>query len=86
MHAPSCTGALNRDHQGNFHFWLLPLNELLLVYHSNWSFDYFEVGIVFDIIGIAVTVAEEEELHAKASKKIEGAKKGCLPYFHQSWI
>lgn len=32
------------------------------------------IGIVFDIIGIAVTVAEEEELHAKASKKIKGAK------------
>ena len=32
------------------------------------------VGIIFDIIGIAVTVAEEDELHAKASKKIEGAK------------
>ena len=32
------------------------------------------VGILFDIIGIAVTVAEEEELHAKASKKIKGAK------------
>jgi len=32
------------------------------------------VGILFDIIGIAVTVAEEDELHAKASKKIEGAK------------
>lgn len=32
------------------------------------------VGIIFDIIGVSVTVAEEEELHAKASKKIEGAK------------
>ena len=32
------------------------------------------IGVLFDIIGIAVTVAEEEELHAKASKKIEGAK------------
>ena len=32
------------------------------------------VGIVFDIIGVAVTVGKEEELHAKASKKIEGAK------------
>ena len=32
------------------------------------------IGIVFDIIAVAVTVAEEEELHAKASKKIEGAK------------
>lgn len=32
------------------------------------------VGILFDIIGVAVTVAKEEELHAKASKKIQGAK------------
>ena len=32
------------------------------------------VGILFDIIGVAVTVGKEEELHAKASKKIEGAK------------
>ena len=32
------------------------------------------VGIIFDIIGVAVTVGKEEELHAKASKKIEGAK------------
>ena len=32
------------------------------------------VGIIFDIIGVAVTVAEEEEFHAKATKKIKGAK------------
>lgn len=32
------------------------------------------VGIMFDIIGVAVTVAGEEEFHAKASKKIPGAK------------
>lgn len=32
------------------------------------------VGIVFDIIGVSVTVAGEEEFHAKASKKIPGAK------------
>ena len=32
------------------------------------------IGIIFDIIGVAVTVAKEEELHAKASKKIKGAK------------
>ena len=32
------------------------------------------IGILFDIIGVAVTVAEEDELHAKATKKIEGAK------------
>lgn len=32
------------------------------------------IGIIFDIIGVAVTVAEENEFHAKASKKIKGAK------------
>ena len=32
------------------------------------------IGIIFDIIGVAVTVAKEEELHAKASKKMKGAK------------
>lgn len=32
------------------------------------------VGIIFDIIGVAVTVANEEEFHAKATKKVDGAK------------
>ena len=32
------------------------------------------VGIIFDIIGVAVTVAEEEDFHAKATKKAKGAK------------
>lgn len=32
------------------------------------------IGVFFDIIGVAVTVAEEEHFHAKASKKIDGAK------------
>ena len=32
------------------------------------------VGIVFDIVGVAVTVGEESHFHAKASKKITGAK------------
>ena len=32
------------------------------------------VGIIFDIIAIAVTVANEEEFHAKATKKVEGSK------------
>lgn len=32
------------------------------------------VGIVFDIVGVAVTVAEEEDFHAKATKKAKGAK------------
>lgn len=32
------------------------------------------VGILFDIIGVAVTVANEGEFHAKATKKVKGAK------------
>ena len=32
------------------------------------------IGIITDIIGVAVTVGSEEDFHAKASKKIEGAK------------
>ncbi len=32
------------------------------------------MGIVFDIIGVSVTVAKESDFHAKASKKIPGAK------------
>ena len=31
------------------------------------------LGILFDIIGVAVTVANEEEFHAKATKKVEGS-------------
>lgn len=33
------------------------------------------IGIVFDIIGIAAAVAEESPFHAKAAKKVFGAKK-----------
>ena len=32
------------------------------------------VGILFDIIGVAVTVGKESDFHAKVSKKIKGAK------------
>ena len=32
------------------------------------------LGIIADTIGVAVTVGNEEDFHAKASKKIEGAK------------
>ena len=32
------------------------------------------IGIGFDILGVAVTVANEEEFHAKATKKVKGAK------------
>lgn len=32
------------------------------------------VGVIFDLIGVSVTVANEEDFHAQASKKIKGAK------------
>lgn len=32
------------------------------------------IGIIFDLIGVSVTVANEEDFHAQASKKIKGAK------------
>lgn len=32
------------------------------------------IGIIFDLIGVAVTVANEEDFHAQASKKIKGSK------------
>lgn len=32
------------------------------------------IGVIFDLIGVAVTVANEEDFHAQASKKIKGAK------------
>lgn len=33
------------------------------------------IGIVFDLIATAVTVAKEEEFHAMAAKKMKGSKK-----------
>lgn len=33
------------------------------------------IGIIFDIIGVSVMVANEESFHAKATKKANGAKK-----------
>ena len=32
------------------------------------------IGVIFDIIAVAVTVADEDEFHAKATKKVDGAK------------
>ena len=32
------------------------------------------IGVMFDIVGVAVTCATEEEFHAMASKKVKGAK------------
>lgn len=34
------------------------------------------IGIIFDILGVSVTIASEEDFHAKASKKIKGSKTG----------
>lgn len=36
------------------------------------------LGVITDIIGVAVTVGNEEDFHAKASKKIEGAKSSVM--------
>lgn len=33
------------------------------------------IGIIFDIIGVSVIVANENNFHAKATKKVQGAKK-----------
>lgn len=36
------------------------------------------IGIIFDMIGVAVTSTSEEPLHSMSSKKIKGAKKAVL--------
>lgn len=32
------------------------------------------IGIIFDLIGTSVTIADEQDFHARASKKIKGSK------------
>lgn len=32
------------------------------------------IGIMFDLIGVSVTIANEEDFHAQASKKLRGSK------------
>lgn len=44
------------------------------------------IGIIFDLIGTAVTAAEEKPFHAKASKKIYGAKKGIYLVRHADQV
>ena len=39
------------------------------------SIPFIFIGIIFDMIGVAVTSSNEEPLHAMSSKKIKGAKK-----------
>ena len=43
------------------------------------------IGVIFDLIAIAVTVAKEE-FHAKASKKIKGAKTALKLIKHSSKV
>lgn len=45
---------------------LLPATLILLI--------VIIIGVIFDIIGVAVTISGEENFHAKATKKIKGAK------------
>lgn len=44
------------------------------------------VGIIFDIIGVAVTVAEEENFNAIAAKKIKGAKSSIKLIKHSAKV
>ena len=36
------------------------------------------IGILFDMLGVAVTVAPEKDFHAKATKKAKGAKTSII--------
>ncbi len=44
-------------------FWALIILALVII-----------IGILFDILGVAVTVANENHFHAKATKKVDGSK------------
>ncbi len=44
------------------------------------------LGIFFDLIGTAATAAEETPFHAKAAKKIYGAKKGIFLVRHADLV
>jgi len=44
------------------------------------------VGIIFDMIGIAVAVADEKWFHAKASKKLRGAGQSILMIRHAAKV
>ena len=44
------------------------------------------IGIISDMIGIAAAAAEEEPFHAKASKKVFGARKGLFLLRHANRV
>jgi len=56
---------------------VLPRVEILILSFSFLMMVIF-IGIIFDMIGVAVAVAEEMPFHAKASKKLKGAGHGIL--------
>ena len=51
-----------------------PISNLNLIPASIVLIAVILIGIFFDIIAVAVTVAGEDNFHAKATKKIKGAK------------
>ncbi len=44
------------------------------------------IGVLFDIIGVAITVANEHEFHAKATKKAKGSKASLFLITHSSKV
>ena len=44
------------------------------------------IGVVSDMVGIAAAAAEEKPFHAKASKKVFGAKKGLYLVKHANRV
>ncbi|MBR1883478.1 MAG: hypothetical protein IJ809_00770 [Clostridia bacterium] len=51
------------------------INDIPLVFAIILLLLVIFIGIFFDIIAVAVTVADEANFHAKATKKVEGSKK-----------
>ncbi len=51
------------------------INNISLIFAILLLFIVIFIGIFFDIIAVAVTVADEANFHAKASKKVKGSKK-----------
>ena len=54
---------------------LLSLAGFVLTVVVSFLLLFIAIGIVFDMVGVAVTSTDEEPLHAMSSKKIKGAKK-----------
>ena len=50
------------------------LNEVNIVVGIIIIFVFILLGVLFDIVGVAVQSSEEESFHAMASKKVKGAK------------